>query len=65
MAWRTGAIKDEHWVINSGDIKDDGGLLVTSEFRGDEEVMIGPLYFDFKAPSWTHDPDEGRAAWRS
>ena len=51
--------KDEHWVINSGDIKDDGGLLVTSKFRGDAEVMIGPLYFDFKAPTWTHDPDEG------
>ena len=50
--------KDEHWVINSGDIKDDGGLLVTSKFRGEEEAMIGPLYFDFKAPSWTHDPDE-------
>ncbi|WP_419167239.1 Ig-like domain-containing protein [Candidatus Palauibacter sp.] len=49
---------DEHWVINSGDIKDDGGLLVTSKFRGEEEAMIGPLYFDFKAPTWTHDPDE-------
>ena len=50
--------KDEHWVINSGDIKDDGGLLVTSKFRGEAEVMVGPLYFDFKAPTWTHDPDE-------
>ena len=50
--------KDEHWVINSGDIKDDGDLLVTSKFRGDEEAMVGPLYFDFKRPTWTHDPDE-------
>ena len=50
--------KDEHWVINSGDIKDDGDLLVTSKFRGEEEARVGPLYFDFKAPTWTHDPDE-------
>ena len=52
--------KDEHWVINSGDIKDEAGLLVTSKFRGEEEARVGPLYFDFKAPSWTHDPDEGQ-----
>ena len=51
--------KDEHWVSNSGDIKDEAGLLVTSKFRGEAEAMVGPLYFDFKAPTWTHDPDEG------
>ena len=43
---------NEYWAVNSGDIKDDGGLLVTSEFRKDNaEAMAGPLQFDFKAPS--------------
>lgn len=57
---------DEHWIINDGDIKDGDGLLVTDEFRHDtdddgtaDEAMAGPLYFDFKAPTWTHDEDEG------
>ena len=48
---------NEHWLVNSGDIKDDGGLLVIDEFRGGEEAKLGPRYFDFKAP--TFDRDDG------
>ncbi|MDE2664413.1 MAG: hypothetical protein OXI39_15605 [Gemmatimonadota bacterium] len=43
---------NEHWLINSGDIKDDGGLLVTDEFRGDDEAKLGPRYFDYKGPTF-------------
>ncbi len=50
--------ENEHWLINSGDIKDDGGLLVTGEFRGDEEAKLGPRYFDFKAPTFATAADE-------
>ncbi|WP_420441528.1 hypothetical protein [Candidatus Palauibacter sp.] len=58
--------KNEHWVINSGDIKDDGGLLVTDKFRHDgddadelpDEAKAGPFHFDFKAPQQLGSGDD-------
>ena len=44
---------DEYWIVNSGDIKDDAGLLVSSEFRGEDGASAdaGPFKFDFAPPS--------------
>ncbi len=50
---------DEHWIINDGDITDEGGLLVTDNFRSGGEAKLGPLYFDFKAPTFFTGADGG------
>ena len=46
--------KNEHWLINSGDIKDDGGLLVTGEFRGDEEGEARPALLRLQGANLPH-----------
>ncbi|WP_428275821.1 hypothetical protein [Candidatus Palauibacter sp.] len=51
--------ENEHWLINSGDIKDDGGLLVTDEFRTGDMAKLGPRYFDFKAPTFSTGDESG------
>ena len=42
---------NHYMVVNTGVIKDDGGLLVTDEFRAGDPATAGPFQFDFKAPS--------------
>ncbi|MXW56466.1 MAG: hypothetical protein F4Z59_07310 [Gemmatimonadales bacterium] len=45
---------NEYWVMNTGDIKDDAGALVTDEFRANGEMaQDGPFQFDFAAPTAT------------
>ncbi|MYC67066.1 MAG: hypothetical protein F4X12_12115 [Acidobacteriia bacterium] len=42
----------EHWIINDGIITDPNGRDVTATFReGGEMAKLGPLHFDFKAPT--------------
>ena len=42
---------DEYWVGTTGDVKDDGGVLVTEQFG--LGFLDHPLQFDFKAPTAT------------
>ena len=46
----------ETWIINDGQILDPDGRDITATFRaGGAMAMLGPRYFDFKAPARTNE----------
>ena len=48
----------ETWIINDGQILDPDGRDITATFRaGGAMAMLGPRYFDFKAPARTNSSE--------